>query len=346
VQIESLVDAAWTDVTPEHRLPLAMKKGEWHNLRGGRNGSVDITVSDFKGQNLGPDNRTGLAAFEGVDQVTMVILADAVGKNEKGDVLFAAANVQALHEAMLEHAESMADRFAIVDCRAGLDLQAVQEQRGELSSKYGAFYYPWIYVDNPLSPTGAQKLVPPSGHIAGLYARVDQTRGVHKAPANELLFGARGLEVQVSMAEQNLLNPMAINCIRKFPGRGTRVWGARTLADDASWRYINVRRLFLQIEESIDEGTQWTVFEPNDQTLWAKIRRDVGAFLYRFYLSGAFFGTTPQEAYFVKCDAETNPPEVIDAGQVVIEVGIAPVKPAEFVIFRVGQKPTGSSVSE
>ncbi|MDB4895040.1 MAG: Phage tail sheath protein, partial [Firmicutes bacterium] len=147
VQIESLVDAAWTDVTPEHRLPLAMKKGEWHNLRGGRNGSVDITVSDFKGQNLGPDNRSGLACFEGVDQVTIVILADAVGKNEKGDLLFAAANVQALHEAMLEHAESMGDRFAIVDCRAGLDLQAVQEQRGELSSKYGAFYYPWIYVD-------------------------------------------------------------------------------------------------------------------------------------------------------------------------------------------------------
>ena len=335
-------------IDPQLQVPAAMKKGEWHNLRGGRNGSQDITVSEFKGQNLGPDARSGLACFEGVDQVTMVICADAVGSDDTGTKLFggAATQVASLHEALLEHAALMADRFAIVDCRESLGLSDVQEQRQQHDTKYGAFYYPWIQVDNPLSATGDFKKVPPSGHMAGVYARVDRERGVHKAPANELVYGARGLEVQVSMAEQNLLNPMGINCIRKFPGRGIRVWGARTMSSDASWRYINVRRLFLQIEESIEEGTQWTVFEPNDQTLWAKIRRDVGAFLKRFYLQGAFFGTTPEEAYFVKCDAETNPPEVIDAGQVVIEVGIAPVKPAEFVIFRIGQKPTGGSVEE
>ncbi|HLN62146.1 MAG TPA: phage tail sheath subtilisin-like domain-containing protein [Symbiobacteriaceae bacterium] len=346
VEATSLIDAAWTEVARENKLLLPMKKGAWVNLQGGRNGSVDITVDQIKGQNLGPDNRSGLAAFEGIDQVTMVICADAVGTNDKGESLFNAAGTQAMHGALLEHAELMADRFAIVDSRKGLDLQGIQDQRENLVSKYGALYYPWVAVDNPLDEKGGQLLVPPSGHIAGLYARIDQQRGVHKAPANEVLFGVRGLEVQVSMAEQNLLNPLGINCIRSFPGRGIRVWGARTLAGEASWRYINVRRLFLQIEESISQGTQWTVFEPNDPGLWAKIRRDVSAFLYRFYLQGAFFGGSPEEAYYVKCDAETNPPEVVDAGQVVIEVGIAPVKPAEFVVFRIGQKPTGGAVSE
>jgi phage tail sheath protein FI len=323
-----------------------MKKGVWISLQGGSNGSVGVTVDHFKGQNLGPDNRSGLAAFEGVDQVTMVVCPDAVGSNELGEALLDAAGVQAVHGALLEHAELMRDRFAIIDARKGMDLQVVQEQRENLSSRYGALYYPWIAVDNPLDPQGGQILVPPSGHLAGLYARVDQQRGVHKAPANEILFGVRKLEVQVSAAEQNLLNPLGINCIRQFPGRGIRVWGARTLADDAQWRYINVRRLFLQIEESVEQGTQWTVFEPNGSNLWAKVRRDVSAFLYRFYLQGAFAGGAPEEAFYVKCDAETNPPEVVDAGQVVIEVGIAPSKPAEFVVFHIGQKATGGAVKE
>ena len=346
VEVASLLKPTWTDLSGEFKLPQAMKKGVWLNLRGGRNGSDGLTVDQIKGQNLGPDNRTGLAGFEGVDQITMVVCADAVGASDKGETLFGAAGTQAVQQALLEHAELMSYRFAIIDARKGADLQAVQEQRENLASKYGALYYPWISVDNPLDEKGGALLVPPSGHIAGLYARVDQQRGVHKAPANELLFGVRSLEVQVSTAEQNLLNPMGINCIRFFPGRGIRVWGARTLADDAQWQYINVRRLFLQIGESIEQGTQWTVFEPNDAGLWAKIRRDVNAFLHRFYQQGALFGATPEEAFYVKCDAETNTPEMVDAGQVVIEVGIAPVKPAEFVVFRIGQKATGGAVSE
>jgi phage tail sheath protein FI len=203
-------------------------------------------------------------------------------------------------------------------------------------SKYAALYYPWIKVANPLG-NGAGVFVPPSGHIAGIWARTDGERGVHKAPANEVVRGALEPQFKVSKAEQDTLNPDGINCIRAFPGRGVRVWGARTLSSDASWRYVNVRRLFNFVEKSIERGTQWVVFEPNDEDLWRRIRRDVTAFLTRVWRDGALFGSVPEEAFYVKCDRELNPPEVRDAGQVVVEVGLAPVKPAEFVIFRISQ---------
>ena len=182
--------------------------------------------------------------------------------------------------------------------------------------------------------------------MAGIWARNDSTRGVHKAPANEIVRGALGLEVQVSRNEQDTLNPVGINCIRAFPGRGIRVWGARTLSSDPEWRYINVRRLFNYVAESIMEGTQWSVFEPNDERLWMQLRIAASNFLMRTWREGALFGSTPEQAFFVKCDAETNPPEVVDAGQLIVEIGLAPVKPAEFVIFRIGQMPTGGGVEE
>jgi hypothetical protein len=184
--------------------------------------------------------------------------------------------------------------------------------------------------------------------MAGIYARSDSERGVHKAPANEIVRGALGLRYSVSRGEQDILNPKGINCIRDFSrrGRGIRVWGARTISSDASWRYINVRRLFIMIEESIDIGMQWAVFEPNDHKLWKKITRDVYSFLYRIWRTGALFGLTPEEAFYVKCDTETNPVETIDAGQVITEIGICPVKPAEFVIFRIGQWQSGSDIAE
>ena len=180
--------------------------------------------------------------------------------------------------------------------------------------------------------------VPPSGHIAGVYARVDAQRGVHKAPANEVILGALGLDYKVSKNQQDGLNPQGINCIRDLNGN-IRIWGARTIGGDANVdvKYINVRRLFLSLKDSLNEGTQWAVFEPNDPELWAKIRRNVNAYLTGVWRSGALFGTTPQEAFFVKCDEENNPSEVRDLGQVIIEVGVAPVKPAEFVIFRISQ---------
>jgi hypothetical protein len=188
-------------------------------------------------------------------------------------------------------------------------------------------------------------MVPPSGHVAGIWARVDGSRGVHKAPANEVVLGANGLDFQVTHEEQGGLNRVGVNCIRAFPGRGIRVWGARTLSSDPEWRYVNVRRLFNYLGESIIEGTQWAVFEPNDDRLWTRLRISTYNFLMRTWRDGALFGATPDEAFFVKCDAETNPPDVIEAGQVIIEVGVSPVKPAEFVIFRISQF-TGGGAAE
>ena len=211
-------------------------------------------------------------------------------------------------------------------------------------SKYGALYWPWIKVFDPIA--GQARFVPPSGHIAGIWARNDDTRGVWKAPANEVIRGAISLELQLTKSEQDQLNPVGIDCIRAFPGRGIRVWGARTLSSDPAWRYVNVRRLFNYIEESVIGGTQWVVFEPNDMALWQRVRRTINAFLVRTWRDGALLGATPQEAFYVKCDSETNPSEVIDAGQLVVEIGIAPVKPAEFVIFRIAQFSGGTSLAE
>jgi hypothetical protein len=201
---------------------------------------------------------------------------------------------------------------------------------------YAATYYPWLVVNDPVS--GGRITAPPSGHLAGVWARTDATRGVHKAPANTTIAGALGLVRLVSKGEQELLNPAGINCIRAFPGEGLLVWGARTLAPEASeFRYINVRRLTNMIKETVLKNTRWAVFEPNHHPLWAALRRDVTAFLTNVWRDGALVGETPQEAFFVKCDAETNPPEVRDEGRVVTLIGIAPVKPAEFVVFQLSQ---------
>lgn len=201
---------------------------------------------------------------------------------------------------------------------------------------YAAAYFPWLVVNDPVS--GRRITAPPSGHLAGVWARTDATRGVHKAPANTPIAGALGLSRPVSKSEQELLNPAGINCIRFFPGEGILVWGARTLAPEASeFRYINVRRLTNMIKETLLKNTRWAVFEPNHHPLWAALRRDVTAFLTNVWRDGALVGQTPQEAFFVKCDAETNPPEVRDAGRVVILIGLAPVKPAEFVVFQLSQ---------
>ncbi len=203
---------------------------------------------------------------------------------------------------------------------------------------YGAYYFPNILVRDPLATTNDLVSVPPSGHMAGIWARSDATRGVHKAPANETVRGALDVTYRLTRDEQGELNQAGVNCIRFFVREGIRVWGARTLAASASeWRYLNVRRLFNMIEESIADNTRWIVFEPNDRTLWKSIRRDVSAFLTRIWRDGALLGQTPEQAFFVKCDEETNTPDIIDAGMVVILIGIAPVKPAEFIIFRISQ---------
>ena len=283
----------------------------------------------YIGSDNGPGTRTGLKAFEDVDEINIVC---APGQTDP-----------AITDAVLSHCENMRYRFAVLDSPELIEKGGVAKLPKPRDSKYGAYYFPWVEVYDPYKGNIFQ---PPSGYMCGVYARVDGERGVHKAPANEIVRGALGLKYNITKGEQDILNPKGINCIRTFPNRGIRVWGARTISSDASWRYINVRRLFNMVEQSIELGTQWAVFEPNDQRLWKRITRDISAFLMRLWRQGALFGATPEEAFFVKCDTETNPPEVIDAGQLICEIGMCPVKPAEFVIFRIGQMPSGGDVSE
>ncbi|MBB4962436.1 phage tail sheath family protein [Micromonospora polyrhachis] len=287
--------------------------------------------------------RTGFGGLEAVEEVTMVAVPDLMGAYQRGAIDL--ESVKAVQTAMIAHCELMGDRMAILDPPPGLSPQQVKEWRTDQAgydSKYAALYYPWIKIFDPAS--GINRYVPPSGHIGGIWARNDNARGVHKAPANETIRGAVALETQLTRGEQELLNPIGVNCLRTFPGRGILVWGARTLSSDPAWRYLNVRRLFNYLEESILAGTQWVVFEPNDDALWARIRRTISAFLVMEWRRGALFGLTPDEAFFVKCDRETNPAESIDAGQVVCQIGIAPVKPAEFVVFQLAQMSGGTSL--
>ncbi|MFN2157473.1 MAG: phage tail sheath family protein [Anaerolineae bacterium] len=296
----------------------------------------------------GARERTGLDVLEQIDEVAIVA---APGYTDP-----------ASYDLLLEHCETMEDRVAILDApeqvadigqltkvgaagdsggaESGEDSPGLRPRQSDKG--YGALYFPWLSVRDPGAPNTLIQ-VPPSGHMAGIWARTDATRGVHKAPANEAVRGALDLSYHVTRAEQELLNPAGVNCIRWFAAEGPRVWGARTLAPSGSeWRYLNVRRLFNVIKESIANSTRWIVFEPNDETLWKSIRRDVSAFLTLLWRDGALMGRTPEEAFFVKCDAETNPQEVIDAGRVVTMIGVAPVKPAEFIIFQLSQYAAGT----
>ncbi len=314
---------------------MELHKGAHVNLYGGSGipESVQVSPADYVGDS---SDRTGFGGLEAVDNVTMLCVPDLMAAFQQGSIT--QDDVKAVQLAMVAHCELSGDRMAILDAPPDLLPQDVLEWRQNTAgydSKFAALYYPWIEVQDPL--TNQPMMVPPSGHVAGLWCRTDSTRGVHKAPANEVVLGANGLGFQITQAEQGGLNKSGINCIRAFPGRGIRVWGARTMSSDPEWRYINVRRLFNFVSESIMEGTQWSVFEPNDEKLWIQLRIAATNFLTRVWSDGALFGSTPAQAFYVKCDSETNPPEVIEAGQVVCEIGIAPVKPAEFVIFRLSQ---------
>jgi uncharacterized protein len=308
------------------------RAGEYQ-LAGGQIETMALTVADYRGEVA---ERTGIGGLTPVDDVTMVAVPDLMQSYQSGEMSL--QDVQAVQQALYEHCEQAKYCFAILDCPPDLRPQEMLLWRmsANYDTKYAALYYPWIETADMVKGRGTMR-IPPSGHVAGVYARSDAERGVHKAPANEVIRGATGLPIQLTRGEQDSLNPVGVNCIRSFPGRGIRIWGARTLSSDPAWRYINVRRLFNMVEESIERGTQWVVFEPNDPDLWARVRRDVSAFLRTVWTSGALFGITPNEAFYVKCDEELNPPEVRDLGQLIIEIGISPVKPAEFVIFRISQ---------
>jgi hypothetical protein len=308
--------------------------GGSYSLAGGDVKSKAISLRDYQGSSA---DRTGLGGLEALDDVTMICVPDLMMSYNNGEI--DTKGVQGVQQAIIDYCEQIRYCFAILDCPPRLMPQEMKEWRLTVNydSTRAALYYPWIEVTDMTGSNGKTRFIPPSGHMAGVYARVDGTRGVHKAPGNEIVRNCIGLEVNITKGEHDTLNPIGVNAIRSFPGRGIRVWGARTLSSDASWRYINVRRLFNMIEESIERGTQWVVFEPNDSMLWGRLRRDVSSFLTLVWRSGALFGGAPSEAFYVKCDAETNPPAVRDVGQLIVEVGICPVKPAEFVIFRVSQ---------
>ena len=262
-----------------------------------------VAPNDYSGNSA---DRTGFAGLEAVDEVTMLIVPDLIAAHLNG--LIDAEGMKAVQLAMIAHCELMSDRVAILDAPPGLNAQQVKEWRtgyAGYDSKYAALYWPYIKVMDPLA--GKPVFMPPSGHIAGVWARNDATRGVHKAPANEVIRGAVSLELQITKPEHDQLNPVGVNCIRAFPGQGIRVWGARTLSSDPEWRYLNVRRLFNFVETSILSGTNWVVFEPNDPKLWDSVKRTINMFLRRVWRDGALFGRTPAEAFFVKCDEEEQP---------------------------------------
>ena len=240
----------------------------------------------------------------------------------------------------MTHCENNKYRFAIIDSPKSQKVIAQIDPRSTRNSKYAAFYYPWIKIVD--SESGKRKLVPPGGHVAGIYARSDIERGVFKAPANETVRGAVELEFPINDDEQAILNPRGVNCIRSFPGRGNRVWGARTLAADPLWKYVNVRRLFIFLEASIFRGTQWVVFEPNNERLWNRVRQTITQFLRTQWRAGALMGLKEEEAFFVNADRSTMTQDDIDNGRLIVVIGIAPVKPAEFVIFRIAQFTAGA----
>ncbi len=296
--------------------------GGIQTFSGGLDNLDQLTVDDFVGVDGGSGNRTGIIALEDIDEVSICAAPGIWSGTVQGS--------------LIQHCELLKDRFAIIDPQDDLDIEGIQGFREPLDTRYAALYYPWIIVRDPLAKKDVA--VAPSLHMAGIYARTDNDRGVHKAPANEVIRGINGIAQDIVTREQDILNPLAINCLRFFSGRGNRVWGARVVTSDSAWKYINVRRLFIFVEESIEQGTQWVVFEPNDEPLWARLRQSIGNFLNTVWRSGALQGSKPDEAYFVICDRTTMTQDDIDNGRLICQVGIAPVKPAEFVIIRIQQK--------
>lgn len=297
-------------------------------LSDGSDGSVSaLSPADFMGKDLGPGKRTGIKSFIDNDDVSLMAVPGIVDPS--------------VHLDLIAHCESKASRFAVIDIpQESKKVNDLKQWRNMYDSSYVAVYHPWLKVFDPLDKRNI--FIPPSGSAIGIYARSDNSRGVHKAPANEIVRGCVGLDCQYNKGEQDILNPIGINLIRSFTGQGIRVWGARTLSSNALWRYINVRRLFIFIEESVKQSTDWVVFEPNDEELWARVKRSLESFLTGVWRDGALVGSTPSEAFFVQIDHTTMTQDDIDNGRLICVIGVAPVKPAEFVIFRFTQFTAGA----
>jgi uncharacterized protein len=300
-------------------------------LAGGNDG-LRPTFSEYEGTaDEDKNTKTGLKAFEDLEDISIVAAPGSTFGYENGY----RSNAATIMSLLITHATRMRYRIAVLDCGDKQSIAQVRAMRARLDSKYAAMYYPWVRV---LDPVTRQEInLPPSGFIAGIYARNDFNRAVYKAPANEVINLALGFEQLINKSQQDILNPEAINCLRFFEGRGMLVWGARLISSDPEWKYVNLRRYFAYLERSIDRGTQWAVFEPNGELLWANVRRTIEDFLLNEWQSGALLGDKPEKAYFVKCDRTTMTQNDLDNGRLVCLVGIAPLKPAEFVIFRIGQ---------
>jgi phage tail sheath protein FI len=289
------------------------------------------TAGDYEGD-PDPERKTGLKQFEDLEDISIVAAPGSTfgyGSDSYG------LNARSIVRALIRHAERMKYCIAVLDSGDNQAISEVREMRAQLDSKHAALYYPWVRVLDPLSQREIN--LPPSGFVAGIYARNDINRAVYKAPANEVVNLALGFERFLNKAQQEVLNPEGINCFRYFEGRGMRLWGARTISSDPEWKYVNLRRYFAYLERSIDKGTQWAVFEPNGEQLWDNVRRTIDSFLLNEWQNGALLGDKPEKSYFVKCDRSTMSQNDIDNGRLVCLIGVAPLRPAEFVIFRIGQ---------
>jgi hypothetical protein len=313
-------------------LPAGRRRPARHPLADGADSIGTLTENIYVGQDdPNPENRTGLHSLRNIEEISVVACPGRT--------------TTTLQNALINQCELMRYRFAVLDgLRPPQDTLAdVQNQRQQFDTKYAALYHPWLLIPDPY-PTSLLRIpdypIPPSGHVLGIYARTDIERGVHKAPANEVVRGIIGLQRLLNKEQQDILNPFPvnINVIRDFRdnNRGIRVYGGRCITSDSDWKYVNVRRLLIFIEASIDRGLQWVVFEPNAEPLWARVRRSITNFLTLVWRNGALEGTKPEEAFFVKCDRTTMTQTDIDSGRLICVVGVAPVKPAEFVIIRIG----------
>lgn len=291
---------------------------------GGSNGNVlAMTAADFIGVDDGAGRRTGIQAFVDNDVVSIIAVPGVTDPD--------------VQLSLTAHCENLGSRFAVLDVpQERRKVQDIVDHRSIFDTTYAALYHPWITVFDPLDKRNIS--IPPSGSVMGIFARSDNTRGVHKAPANEVVRACVGLDVQFNKEDQDLLNPKGVNLIRAFPGQGIRVWGARTASSDGSWKYVNVRRLFIFIEETIKANTNWVVFEPNDEVLWVRVQRTIEVLLTNMWRNGSLAGSSPDEAFFVNIGRNTMSQDDIDNGRLICVIGVAPVKPAEFVIFRITQK--------
>jgi len=300
-------------------------------LTGGDDGRRPTAI-EYEGTDHETDPfKTGLKAFEDIEDISIVAAPGSTFGFETGYN----ADARTIVNLLISHAVRMRYRIAVLDSGDAQTIAQVRAMRAKLDSKYAALYYPWVRILDPI--TRQEIHLPPSGFVAGIYARNDTERFVYKAPANEVVNLALGFELMLNKSQQDVLNPEGVNCFRFFEGRGFRLWGARTISSDPEWKYVNLRRYFAYLERSIDRGTQWAVFEPNGPALWGNVRRTIEDFLLNEWMNGALLGEKPEKAYFVKCDRSTMTQNDLDNGRLICLIGVAVVKPAEFVIFRIGQ---------